>query len=158
LTPSAGLAYNENPIWQVAGGLFQTRQARTPVSGGTPVDVTISGRHVAVTDAMREHARQRAEKLATLSQHLMRAKITLSIEPGRQIAEVIASVRRHGEMVAKSESHDMYAAIDAAIAKIEKQLHRIEDRFRAKRDAARQKRTSRGAPEPPAGANAEEEE
>ncbi len=122
------------------------------------MDVTISGRHVAVTDAMRDHARERAEKLAALSQHLMRVKITLSIESARQIAEIIASVRKHGEMVAKSESHDMYAAIDEAIAKIEKQLHKIEDRFRMKRDAARQKRTSKGEPEPQAGANAEEDE
>ncbi len=122
------------------------------------MDVTISGRHVAVTDAMRDHARERAEKLAALSQHLMRVKITLSIESARQIAEIIASVRKHGEMVAKSESHDMYAAIDEAIAKIEKQLHKIEDRFRMKRYAARQKRTSKGEPEPQAGANAEEDE
>ncbi len=109
MTPSRALAYNENPIWQDARELSLARTARSPVSGGMPVDVTISGRHVAVTDAMRDHARQRAEKLAALSQHLMRAKITLSIESGRQIAEVIASVRKHGEMVAKSESHDMYA-------------------------------------------------
>jgi ribosomal subunit interface protein len=120
------------------------------------VDVTISGRHVAVTDAMREHAQQRAEKLATLSQHLMHAKITLSIESGRQIAEVIATVRKHGEMVAKSESHDMYGAIDEAISKIEKQLHKIEDRFRTQRAAARQKRTPQGGPEPESDANAEE--
>jgi ribosome-associated inhibitor A len=107
---------------------------------------------------MREHARQRAEKLASSSQHLMSVKITLSIEGTRQIVEVIASVRKHGEMVGKSESHDMYAAIDEAISKIEKQLHKSEDRFRAKRDAARQKRTSKGEPEPPASANAEEDE
>jgi putative sigma-54 modulation protein len=123
-----------------------------------PVEVTISGRHVAVTDAMREHAQQRAEKLGALSQHLMHAKITLSIESGRQIVEVIATVRKHGEMVAKSESHDMYGAIDEAIAKIEKQLHKIEDRYRTKRDAARQKRTSKGAPEPEASDNSEDAE
>jgi putative sigma-54 modulation protein len=138
--------------------VFVRRSFSEGGSGGTPVDVTISGRHVAVTDAMREHARQRAEKLAVLSQHLMRAKITLSIESGRQIAEVIASVRKHGEMVAKSESHDMYAAIDEATAKIEKQLHKIEDRFRTRRDAARQKRTSKGGPESEASVNAEEGE
>ena len=126
------------------------------------MNLTISGRHVAVTDAMREHARLRTEKLAESSQHLMHAKITLSIESGRQIAEVICSVRKHGEMVAKSESHDMYGAIDQAIAKIEKQLRKIEDRFRAKRDGARQKRTSKGepaaAPESEADTNAEEGE
>jgi ribosome-associated inhibitor A len=158
LTLSGALAYNENPFRQVARGLFRARKARSAVSGGTPVDVTISGRHVAVTDAMREHARQRAERLAGLSRRLMRAKITLSIEPGRQIAEAVVSVRRHGEMVAKSESHDMYAAIDEAIAKIEKQLHRIEERFRQKRDAARQRRGFEGGPVPLGGANPEEDE
>ena len=128
------------------------------------MEVTISGRHVAVTDAMREHARTRAEKLESLSQHLMHAKVTLSIESGRQIAEVICAVRQHGEMVAKSESHDMYAAIDQAIGKLEKQLHKIEERYRTKRDAARQKRTSKGGPAPateqerPDAADAEDEE
>ena len=120
------------------------------------MEVTISGRHVAVTDAMREHAQQRAEKLASLSPHLMHAKITLTIESGRQIAEVIASVRKHGEMVAKCESHDMYAAIDEAVVKIEKQIHKSEDRFRTKRDDARQKRTGKGAPELPASDTSED--
>jgi putative sigma-54 modulation protein len=124
----------------------------------TLVEVIISGRHVSVTDAMREHAQQRAEKLATLSQHLMHVKITLGIESGRQIVEVIATVRKHGEMVAKSESHDMYGAIDEAILKIEKQLHKSEDRFRTQRDAARQKRTTQGGPEPEADVKAEEGE
>jgi ribosomal subunit interface protein len=158
LTPSRLLAYNEKSIRTVAKGLFQARTARSTISGGMLVDVTISGRHVEVTDAMREHARERAEKLATLSPHLMHAKITLSIESGRQIAEVVATVRRRGETVAKCESHDMYAAIDEAAAKIERQLHKTEDRFRAKRDAARQKRTSKGGPPPEPGAPTEEGE
>ena len=112
------------------------------------MNVTISGRHVAVTDAMREHARVRAERLERLSEHLMGAKITLSMEGGRQIAEIVASVRRHGEMVAKSESHDMYLSIDQATSKIEKQLQKLEERSRGKRAAARTKRTARGKPIP----------
>ena len=127
------------------------------------MDVTISGRHVAVTDAMRDHARLRAEKLEHLGERLMRATITLSIEGGRQVAEVVAGVRKHGELVAKSESHDMYLSIDQAVAKIEKQLQKIEERFRGKRDATRTKRTAgRGAPDeesnPEATPSTEEEE
>jgi putative sigma-54 modulation protein len=124
----------------------------------------ISGRHVAVTDGMREHARLRAEKLEHVSERLMRATITLSIEGGRQIAEVVASIRRHGELVAKAESHDMYLSIDQAISKIEKQLQKTEERFRGKRDASRTKRTSKGrlppaeGEKPEAAASAEEEE
>jgi ribosomal subunit interface protein len=94
----------------------------------------------------------------------MHAKMTLSIEGGRQIAEVVAALRRHGELVAKSESHDMYLSIDQALSKIEKQLQKIEERIRGKRNAARTKRTRKGevAPaeekEPEATSSAEEEE
>jgi len=128
------------------------------------LDVTISGRHVAVTDGMREHARLRAEKLEHLSEHLMHAKITLSIERGRQIAEVIAAMRGRGELVAKAESHDMYLSIDQAISKFEKQLQKTEERFRGKRAASRTKRTPKGGvgpaegEKPEATTSAEEEE
>lgn len=102
------------------------------------MEVTISGRHVEVTDAMRDHARQRVGRLERFSPHLMRAKVTLGIEGDRHTAEVVASVRRKGKVVAKHESHDMYLSIDHAISKLEKQLHRVEERFRARREPLRE--------------------
>ena len=110
-------------------------------TGGMELDLSISGRHVAVTDAMREHARQRAEKLDYLSPPLMRVRVTLSIEGDRQRAEIVGSVRRKGEVVAKAESHDMYLSIDRAAAKFEKQLGKIEERFKRRRESARTKRS-----------------
>ncbi len=111
------------------------------------MDITISGRHVAVTDAMRDHARQRAERL-TRMEHIQGVRITLAIEGDRKLAEVIVSVRAHGELVAKSETHDMYASIDEAVAKCEKQLQKIEERFRTRREAARRMRTPEGEEAP----------
>ena len=105
------------------------------------MDLSISGRHVAVTDAMREHARQRAEKLDYMSSRLMRVRVTLSIEGARQRAEIVGSVRRKGEVVAKAESHDMYLSIDQAIARFEKQLGKLEERFQRRRESARMKRS-----------------
>jgi putative sigma-54 modulation protein len=127
------------------------------------MDLSISGRHVAVTDAMRDHARQRVERFERLSPHIMGVKVTLSIEGDRQIAEVVASVRRKGEVVAKAESHDMYLSIDQAVAKAEKQLDRLEDRFTRHRKDARQKRSvaEGGIPDagtPPGDDDAPEEE
>jgi len=101
------------------------------------LDVTISGRHVAVTDAMREHARERAARLERLGSHLMRVRMTLSIEGDRHTAEIIGTVRSKGEFVAKHESHDMYLSIDQAVDKMERQLRKLEERFKGRREAQR---------------------
>lgn len=102
------------------------------------MEVSISGRHVAVTDAMREHARDRVQRLERYSPHLMRVTVTLAIEGDRHMAEIVASVKRKGELVAKSQTHDMYQSIDHATDKIEKQLRKLEDRVKDRREASRQ--------------------
>ena len=104
------------------------------------MDIRISGRHVAVTDAMRDHARERLQKIERYSAHIMHVEVTLSIQAERHMAEVIVAFKKRGDIVAKSETHDMYQAIDQTIAKIEKQLHKLEDRVKDKREASRQKR------------------
>ena len=104
------------------------------------MDLTISGRHVAVTDAMRDHARQRAQKLEHFSSHLKGVSVTLTIEGDRHQAEIVAGVRTKGEVVARAESHDMYASIDQAVARIEKQLQKMEARFKDRRGNAKSKR------------------
>ena len=103
------------------------------------MDLTIAGRHVDVTDAMRAHARERVHRLERYSPHLTRVTVTLAIEGERHSAEIVAGVRRHGELVAKTETHDMYQAIDQATEKIEKQLHRLERRVKDRRETGRDK-------------------
>ena len=104
------------------------------------MDIRISGRHVAVTDSMRDHARERLQKIERYSAHIMHVEVTLSIQAERHMAEVIVAFKKRGDIVAKSETHDMYQAIDQTIVKIEKQLHKLEDRVKDKREASRQKR------------------
>lgn len=103
------------------------------------VDLTISGRHVAVTDAMRDHARQRAEKFEHFTSHLMGVKVTLSVEGERQMAEFLAHTRGKGELVAKAVTKDMYASIDQAAGKLEKQLDKLEARLRDRREKSKAK-------------------
>jgi ribosome hibernation promoting factor len=102
-------------------------------SEGIIMDVTISGRHVDVTDAMRDHARDHVEKLGEHSPHLMRVSVTLAIEGERHVAEVIGGVRGRGDVVAKHESHDMYLSIDQAVSKVERQLEKLEAKYREHR-------------------------
>ncbi len=104
------------------------------------MELIISGRHVDVTDAMREHARSRAEKLGRVSNHLMHMTVTLGIEGERHTAEIIAKTRGKGEVVAKSVSHDMYTSIDQVISKVEKQLQKVEARYKDRRTGSKENR------------------
>jgi putative sigma-54 modulation protein len=109
---------------------------------------------------MREHARQKAEKLSRVSNMIMRVTVTLSIESDRQLAEVAATMRHRGEVVAKAESHDMYASIDQAMSRLEKQLHKVGDRIKDKRETGRDKweQAAAGETAPDADEEAEENE
>jgi len=102
------------------------------------LQLTVSGRHVAVTDAMREHARERVGRLDRMGSHLTRVAVTLSIEGERHMAEIVGKVRRRGEIVARHESHDMYLSIDQAAEKFEKQLRKMEARFKTRRESPRE--------------------
>jgi len=110
---------------------------------------------VEVTDAMRTHARERVEKLERYSAHLMHVAVTLSIEGERHTAEMLASFKGRGDVVAKCETHDMYQAIDQAIGKVETQLRKLEARVKDRREASRQRRSVE-APSPPTEQEADE--
>ena len=103
------------------------------------MDVSISGRHVDITDAMRDHAGARVKRLERHGPPLTRLIATLTIEGERHTAEIIATVKRHGDVVAKSETHDMYRSIDEAIDKVDRQLRKLMGRIRERRDVGREK-------------------
>ena len=94
------------------------------------MQVSISGRHMNVTHAMREHARQRGERLAEHFIPVTRLQVTLDVDGKAHIVEMIASLSRGDPLVAHASTEDMYGAIDLAAEKLEHQLRRLKDRVR----------------------------
>ncbi len=93
------------------------------------MQTTITGRHMELTDSLREHALSRLEKLDSEFPRLQSAQVILDVEKHRQMAEVIVQAPNHVVVDAKEETSDMYASIDGAIDKAEKQLRRIRDKM-----------------------------
>lgn len=92
------------------------------------MNVSISGRHMEVTDALRGHIKDGLGKLAAHFDKVIDADVVLDIEKHRQIAEVnlhANGVRIHG----KESSLDMYASIDAVLHKLEKQCLKYKGRI-----------------------------
>jgi putative sigma-54 modulation protein len=108
------------------------------------VQLQVKGRNTSVTDALFDHAEQKLERLARIMppwDDAMTVELELSVEKNPkierpQIAEV--TVRTKGPVLRVRESaDDMYAAIDQAARKLERQARRYRDRRKSHAHGAR---------------------
>jgi putative sigma-54 modulation protein len=99
------------------------------------VQLSVKGKGMSVTDALFDHAEQKLERLARVFppwDEATSVELELSVERNpkierAQIAEV--TVRTKGPVLRVREtSEDMYAAIDQAARKLERQARRYRDR------------------------------
>ena len=101
------------------------------------MNITITGRHVDITDAMREHARANAEKLLKYFNHVTSIHVTMNIEGDLHKAEIVISAPMHATIVAKAEEvSDMYAALDEAAHRAERQLLKFKEKLQDRHHAA----------------------
>lgn len=127
--------------------------------------ILITGRHVGVTEAMKEYAREKAAKLERIHERLTRVEVTMDVVHDTHRVEVVVDAPAGVRLVAKAQSPDMYAAVDLAEEKIARQLvrqkERLNDHHRGRESAAGPGagRTipGPGASPPPGGGGGEEE-
>jgi putative sigma-54 modulation protein len=95
------------------------------------VAITVTGRHVDITEAMRDYAHKKVEGLHLDYPKIIEAKVILDVQPhhNRHIAEIILFCANHITIEAHSETHDMYASIDETIAKIARRMRKHKTRL-----------------------------
>jgi putative sigma-54 modulation protein len=96
------------------------------------MQINVTFRRLDPSDALREYAENRLQKLKKYADGPMDVNVVLSVEKFRQTAEVVIS----GDGVraaAKEERNEMRAAIDLVSDKIYKQLRRYKEKIRSKR-------------------------
>jgi putative sigma-54 modulation protein len=85
------------------------------------VNISITFRHMDSSNAIKSYAADKIGKLQKFLRQPMTAKVTLSIDRLKHVAETrISSGGSHLE--AKEASEDMYASIDRVIDKLERQI------------------------------------
>jgi putative sigma-54 modulation protein len=95
-----------------------------------PIQVT--GRHVSVTDAIKEYCRRRLACLHLDYPKIIEVQILLDVEKYRHTAEVILHCSNHITLEASAESDDMYASIDQVVDKIARQMRKYKTRLMRK--------------------------
>ncbi len=109
--------------------------------------VIISGRHLSVTTAIKEYAREKADRLDRFHRGIRTARLTLTMEHGSNIAEIVVLTQR-STFVVHVEGGDMYSVIDKLVDKMERQLRRHKERVAARKTGRTElkgrKRSGRG--------------
>lgn len=85
------------------------------------MQLNISGHHVELTDALKDYVSAKLSKLERHFDQISNVQVTLSVEKTRQTAEAVIHITG-GELHAKAEQDDMYAAIDQLTDKLDRQI------------------------------------
>jgi putative sigma-54 modulation protein len=94
--------------------------------------IIVTGRHIDVTDALRDHAVEKTLHACRRLDKITSAHITFAVEKYRHITEVV--VQAHGSTLrGKEETGDMYSSIDQAMSKIESQANRLKEKIKDKK-------------------------
>lgn len=92
------------------------------------MEVTITGRQMEMTPALKEYVEARAKKIEKYTSKAAQAVFTLKIEKYRHTAEVL--VKLNGFILqAEEETDAMYASVDKAMDKIERQLKKYKEKL-----------------------------
>jgi len=93
------------------------------------MQVSITGRHVDLTDPLKAYVHEKLGHLKHSFDHVVDVHVVLGVEKNRQRCEVsmVANgIKIHG----KHETENMYAAIDGVVDKLNRQLKRYRAKLR----------------------------
>ena len=93
------------------------------------MDIQITGRNVTVSDALKEYVNSRLEPVLADYPRVESCHVILAHEKYRNIAEVVVQGRDKLRAEAAETTDDMYASIDAATLKIDKQLRKSREKM-----------------------------
>jgi len=95
---------------------------------GSKFNISVTGRHVDVTDAMKEYAWEKLEKVKKYFPRVIDIHIIMDTEKFRQKVEVNLQ-GNHFDFHATEVSEDMYSSIDKVMSKVERQLKKYKGKI-----------------------------
>ncbi len=101
--------------------MFQKEEAQS-------YNISITGRHVLVTEAMKTHAFEKVSKIEQFSKEIIDIHITMDIQRQEHRVDILVMV---GHFVIKTHAStpDMYASIDKAVDKLVARLNRYQSKM-----------------------------
>ena len=111
------------------------------------MDIQITGRNVTVNDGLKDYVEDRLDPVLADFPRLENCHAILSHEKYRFTAEIVVQGRDKLREVAQETTDDLYASIDAAADKIDKQLRKSREKLIEKHHERQRLTDVEGKPE-----------
>ena len=92
------------------------------------MNIQVSGRHLDITPALRDYVNSKMNKLERHFDAITSLHVVLSVEKLRQKADATLHVTG-AQLVANAEHDNMYAAIDALLDKLDRQIVKHKEKL-----------------------------
>ena len=96
--------------------------------------IDVVGKHLEITPAIQSYAEKKAEKLTKFFNGTQQIRVYVESPQGKSKefhVEVVVTAVRHNDFVANAIDPDMYAAIDVAVEKAQRQIRDYKDKLRS---------------------------
>ncbi|MCB1867995.1 MAG: ribosome-associated translation inhibitor RaiA [Gammaproteobacteria bacterium] len=91
------------------------------------MQLSVTGHHVDITEAMSNYVNSKFERLERHFDHVTNVHVIMSVEKLRQKAEAKMHVNG-ADIFADCEEEDMYTAIDGLVDKLDRQLKKHKEK------------------------------
>ncbi|MDN5354893.1 MAG: putative sigma-54 modulation protein [Candidatus Cloacimonadota bacterium] len=92
------------------------------------MQITITARHFNLTNAIREHIEEEAEKLERYFDHIIDAQFVMDVQNERNTVELIVHIPGNN-LTSEATETDMYRAIDNVVEKMEQQIKKLKGKW-----------------------------
>lgn len=97
------------------------------------MEITVTGRHPKITQAMKAYAEERVGKMTRIFGRLQSARVTLEVDGALHRAEASVHAPQGCVLVAHATAHDMFRALDEMESRLERQLRKLKTRIAERR-------------------------
>ncbi len=91
------------------------------------MQISVSGQHLEITTSLRDYITGKLERLERHFDKVIKAHAILSVEKLRQKAEATIHIQG-ADIFAEAENENMYAAIDALVDKLDRQVKKHKEK------------------------------
>jgi len=92
------------------------------------MQVSITGRHVNVTDNIKAHVDEKLERCLGMFPRIETVHVVLDMEKHDNVAEVVVQAANHIRVTSTERSENLYDAIDRAVEHTERQMRKQRDK------------------------------
>ena len=93
--------------------------------------IDVVGRHMEITDAIREYAESKVERLVKIFDGTQSIRVVIEQEKHAEFAaEILVDVVKHEDFVSHGKGNDLYAVIDQAADRALRQLRDYKEKLR----------------------------